>query len=353
MVSLPNRAEPADPADPGIRTEAQIRCVGCGSIGQPRYENLRDRFFGAPGRWNLSRCLGAQCGMLWLDPMPLADDLWKAYRDYYTHEEAVARILSPRERVVRPILQSIKRAYVAARLGYTDRRVTARERMLAMLAGLAPTRRADTDFPLKYLPYAARGRMLDVGCGSGELLVRMRALGWRAEGIDNDPAAVAVARGRALKVHAGSLRERNFPAAAFDAVVMSHVIEHVHQPRELLAEVRRIVKPGGRVVIATPNAASLGHRMMRAAWPFLDPPRHLQIFTPPALEATVRAAGFDNVRLCTEIRTAAAMLPRPKSGGWPKVCAWRVASRVVEYGENLALHFDAHLGEEIALVAVR
>jgi 2-polyprenyl-3-methyl-5-hydroxy-6-metoxy-1,4-benzoquinol methylase len=350
MASLPNRA---DPADPGIRTEAQIRCVGCGSIGLPRYENLRDRFFGAPGRWNLSRCPGARCGMLWLDPMPLADDIWKAYRDYYTHEEAVAPLLSPKARVIRPILQSIKRAYLAARLGYTDRRVTARERMLAMLAGLAPTRRADTDFPLKYLPYTDRGRILDVGCGSGELLARMQAFGWRTEGIDVDPAAVAVARGRGLSVHTGSLHERNFPDAGFDAVVMSHVIEHVHQPRELLAEVRRIVKPGGRMVIATPNASSLGHRMMRAAWPFLDPPRHLQIFTPPALEATVRAAGFEEVRLCTEIRTAAAMLPRPKSRGWTKVCVRRIASRVVEYGENLALHFDPHVGEEIALVAVR
>jgi SAM-dependent methyltransferase len=154
-------------------------------------------------------------------------------------------------------------------------------------------------------------------------------------------------------VHAGSLRGGNFPDATFDAVVMSHVIEHVHQPRELLAEVRRIVRPGGRVVIATPNASSFGHRIMRAAWPFLDPPRHLQIFTPPALEATVRAAGFDEVCVCTEIRTAAAMLPRPQSGCWTKVCARRIASRVVEYGENLALYFDAHAGEEIALVAVR
>ncbi len=283
--------------------------------------------------------------MLWLNPMPLERDIWKAYRNYYTHDDCDAMKKTPPAGVTRKMRQSIKRAYVASRLRYGDREVRVRDRMLGTLAYLDPTRRADTDFPLKYLPCETRGRMLDLGCGSGELLARMRALGWHTEGIDVDPIAAEAARRHGFKVRVGSLHEQGFPGASFDAIVMSHVIEHVHHPRELLKEVRRILKPGRRLVIATPNARSLGHRLLRSRWPFLDPPRHLQIFTPQALEALVRAAGFDDVRVCTEIRTAAAMLPH--------IGKSRIAGRVIEYTENLALHFDRNAGEEIALVAIR
>jgi SAM-dependent methyltransferase len=172
----------------------------------------------------------------------------------------------------------------------------------------------------------------------------MQSFGWQAEGLDVDPAAVETARRKGLKVRLGSLREQKFPDACFDAMVMSHVIEHVHHPLELLSEARRVLKPGRRIVIATPNAGSLGHRMLGARWPFLDPPRHLQLFTPRALEALVLAAGFTDVRTCTEIRTAAAMLPR--------IGHSRSASRILVYAENFAVHFDRAAAEEIALVAV-
>ncbi|HVN28612.1 MAG TPA: class I SAM-dependent methyltransferase, partial [Candidatus Binataceae bacterium] len=305
MVSIPDRIEALEDV---IEAEVKAHCPACGSIGLPFYRDLADRFFGAPGRWNFSRCSDSRCGMLWLNPMPLARDINKAYRSYYTHEDRAAPTSrSFVTRAFRPMLQAIKRAYLAAQLGYTDRRIGVHERLLGLLVRLDPIRRADTDFPLKYLPYDSRGRLLDVGCGSGDLLARMESLGWEAQGIDLDPIAVAAARRKGLEVHRGALDRRNFPDAHFDAVVMSHLIEHVHQPIELLAHARRVLRPGGRLVIATPNAESLGHRMLRERWPLLDPPRHLQIFTPPVLESMARKAGFADVRVSTEVRTGAAM----------------------------------------------
>jgi len=344
MASLSSIADSF--SDDVIRADARLECVICSATAVALYEDLSDRFFGAPGRWNFLRCSNPQCAVLWLNPMPLESDIWKAYRNYYTHDvPGEAEGASASRGFTADARQAIKRAYIATHLGYPDREINMRDRMLAILAYLDPTRRADTDFPLKHLPRETRGRMLDLGCGSGELLGRMRALGWRAEGIDVDPAAVAVARRRGFKAKIGSLHEQKFPAASFDAVVMSHVIEHVHHPLELLKEVRRILKPGRRLVIATPNARSLGHRMLGSRWPFLDPPRHLQVFTPRALKSLVLAAGFDDVRVSTEIRTAAAMLPL--------IYASRIVGRVVEYGENFALHFDRDAGEEIALIALR
>jgi SAM-dependent methyltransferase len=329
-----------------IESSEQLDCVICGTPGAALYKNLRDGFCGAAGCWNFARCTDPVCGMLWLNPMPLESEIWKAYRNYYTHEDAgaVSREGSSRGSVAMA-RHIIKRAYVASRLRYNEGEVALRWQALSLLAYLDPTRRADTDFPLKYLPPETRGRLLDLGCGSGELLRRMQSLGWQAEGIDIDPVAAEAARRKGFKVRTGSLHEQKFPDATFDAVVMSHVIEHVHHPRALLSEVRRILKPGRRLVIATPNARSFGHRVLGARWPFLDPPRHLQVFTPYALEALVHAAGFHEVSVRTEIRTAAAMLPL--------IEASRIAGRLVEYGENLALHFDRDAGEEIAMVAVR
>jgi len=283
--------------------------------------------------------------MLWINPAPIEDDIWKAYRNYFTHDDPEDGNVANSGGVFYGARQAIKRAYIAAWLHHGDREIKLRERALGVLAYLDPTRRADTDFPLKFLPIESRGCLLDLGCGSGALLLKMRSLGWEAEGVDIDPLAVEVARRQGLHVRLGSLHAQNFADESFDAVVMSHVIEHVHEPLELLKEMRRILKRGRRIVIATPNAASLGHRMLGSRWPLLDPPRHLQIFTTRALDALVRAAGFDDVRICTEVRTAAAMFSRIDTS--------RIVGRLFVYGESLMLNIDRNAGEEIALCAVR
>ncbi len=285
--------------------------------------------------------------MMWLNPCPVEDDIWKAYLNYYTHAEAGAERMSVASwrRVVRTVRRSIKDAYIAAWLRHTDREIKWSERALGVLAYLDPMRRADIDFPLKYLRRESRGRLLDVGCGDGALLQQMHLMGWETEGVELDPAAAEVARRKGLQVRIGSLHDQKFPDTCFDAVVMSHVIEHVHHPLELVSEVRRILKPGRRLVVVTPNGASLGHRILGARWPFLDPPRHLQIFTMPALKSLVHAAGFEDVRVCTSVRTAAAM--------FPLVEASRIGGQLFSYGESLALHFDRTAGEEIAFVATK
>ena len=70
-----------------MRTVAQPVCPVCGSEGCEAYPALRDRLFGAPGTWRMSRCVNSKCGVFWLDPAPLGDDLPVAYRGYYTHSQ--------------------------------------------------------------------------------------------------------------------------------------------------------------------------------------------------------------------------------------------------------------------------
>ena len=132
----------------------------------------------------------------------------------------------------------------------------------------------------------------------------MHELGWHAEGVDFDPQAARNAVAKGVKVYVGELAALRFPDAAFDAVTMSHFIEHVHDPSLLLRECHRILKPGGRLVVVTPNNASFGHHIYKENWRGLEPPRHLHLFNIACLDALAARNGFGERTLSTSIRDA-------------------------------------------------
>jgi SAM-dependent methyltransferase len=121
----------------------------------------------------------------------------------------------------------------------------------------------------------------------------MRALGWDVQGVEPDPRAAVLARDAyKLPVLIGTLQEARLPEASFDAITMSHVIEHVPDPWLLLKECCRLLKEDGRLVLLTPNIRSLGHRLFRRSWLNLDPPRHLQLFSIKTLRRAARQTGL-------------------------------------------------------------
>jgi SAM-dependent methyltransferase len=97
------------------------------------------------------------------------------------------------------------------------------------------------------------GRLLDVGTGVGRMLTLAREAGWQATGVDIDPAVVAYARARGLDVRCGALPTLGLPAASFDLVTLWNVLDFVADPLALLAECRRVLAPGGRLFVRTPN----------------------------------------------------------------------------------------------------
>ncbi len=177
-------------------------------------------------------------------------------------------------------------------------------------------------------------------------------LGWEAEGVDFDAAAVAQARARGLRVHAGALEAQRYPDAHFDAIGMSHVLEHLPEPLATLAECRRLLRPGARLVLATPNATSLGHRRFGRDWRGLETPRHLQVFTAAALRRVLEHAGLHEVSLASE---------HPR-GGFNHAESRRIAGAIgARFDDAPALAFareevaamaaDPWAGEELLLVA--
>lgn len=225
------------------------------------------------------RCTDPGCGLLWLDPKPLEADLIKAYAAYHTHGRSRSRDLG--HLWLSAVNQGCKLA----------------SRLLEFGSALGRQRRA---LHTMFVGNGKPGRLLEVGCGSGRFLNRMRDAGWTVQGIDFDPGAAAhVERKYGIHVSVGSLADMHFPDAAYDVVAMSQVIEHVHDPLALLKQCHRVLRPGGRLVITTPNALSLAHRLYGRCWRGLEPPRHLHVFTPTALERSARAGGFGQLQLRT------------------------------------------------------
>ncbi|MFH1942603.1 MAG: class I SAM-dependent methyltransferase [bacterium] len=328
-----------------IRTRPAPNCGLCGKQGQRLYESVTDTLCGVPGIWSFRSCENPDCGLLWLDPMPLEDDIINTYKTYFTHTGKSSR----RQQLV----QFVKAGYMATKYGYSRESVSRLQRLIGLLAYLAIFRRSGLDFLVHHLSALPHGRVLDVGCGDGQILQFMQNLGWVAEGVDFDPVAVENARQKGLRVHAGTLQSLAAPSNSFEAIILSHVIEHVHAPAELLRECHRLIKPRGRLIVLTPNADSWGHRKFQNCWRGLEPPRHLQIFTPQSLRRLAQQAGFEKITLTTTLRNAdkilriSRALRRPGSSSNPFA---RLSVKALQLAEWFAWKRDPDSGEELDLI---
>jgi SAM-dependent methyltransferase len=142
------------------------------------------------------------------------------------------------------------------------------------------------------------GRLLDVGCATGEFLARARELGWDAYGIDLSKSAVQYAREHwHLAVSRNELRDAPFLDGSFDAITLWNVFEHLFDPIESVEAMDRLLVPGGIVVMTVPNLDSIDHGLFGRWWSGYDVPRHLHVFSLPALHAVFAKRGFEMVDL--------------------------------------------------------
>jgi 2-polyprenyl-3-methyl-5-hydroxy-6-metoxy-1,4-benzoquinol methylase len=277
--------------DHEISTFPLPNCLNCGAKGLDLYHGLKDLWFGSPGTWNLKRCPNVSCGLAWLDPMPSPEDIGKAYKTYYTHAEPIKEISKKKSNLLSRTSRYLKNGYLAQCFNYPSA-VSSWQKLVGLLILLLPKRRGDLIRSINGIKWKSGGRLLDVGCGGGEFLAFMKSLGWQVEGVELDHVAAKQAISMGIKVPLGTLEEQGYPDNHFAAISLIHVIEHVHNPFDLLRECFRILQPGGQLAIITPNLGSWGHRLFQEAWRGLEPPRHLFLYSHNPLREVAQKAGF-------------------------------------------------------------
>lgn len=147
----------------------------------------------------------------------------------------------------------------------------------------------------------APGRVLDVGCAAGFFLAIAKERGWKCTGVEVSPAMAAFARERyGLDVRLGTLGEQRFDPASFDLVTFWDVVEHLPDPVAALQEARRLLAPGGLLLLETQNVASAFARALGRRWQHYKHAEHLYHFDPRTVRRLLGLAGLEAV----EVRAA-------------------------------------------------
>jgi len=199
----------------------------------------------------------SECGLVYQNPRPVFDELKKRYGDNYFEYE----------------IRNQDNFFNLMKLGLSD-----------------------IEFDLLY-PHGGEGRnFLDIGCATGLLLNYMRHRGWNTKGVELCMESAEYANGQFfLDVFNGTLTEAAFEDRSFDVVHFSHLIEHVPDPKGLLLEVKRILKPEGYVILTTPNVEGIQAKYTGKGWRSAIPD-HVYLFSKKTMRLILTQTGFKTIK---------------------------------------------------------
>ena len=229
-------------------------CPLCQGTSAPYLLDTCDLHYGIEGRWNYERC--ESCRVVFLNPAPTALFLSSAYDDSYYSYQSFS--LPPAWKV-----------WARRALAYD------------------PGSTGDPKF-------AKAGRILDIGCGSGEFLFKMKCAGWETHGVEvSAKAAESGNRSHDLNIQVGTLASVQFSPGYFDYIRLNHSFEHILDPHDTLALIHRYLAPEGRLFIGVPNADGLQARAFGKFWWNLGPPVHPFNYSRHTLSWLLGLHGFE------------------------------------------------------------
>lgn len=215
------------------------QCPWCGSDKAQINLWLKDDFL-TKEDFHICECLN--CGLLYTMPRPGKDKIGEYYKseEYYSHQENKKGFIPKIYEKVKKI--NLKHKYSLATKGISV------------------------------------GNMLEIGCGVGDFLHTSETHGWQCIGVEPSEDAKAIARQRTKAEIIESEALEKLPDASFDVITMWHVLEHVDNLRWQVAQLQRLIKPNGKIVIAVPNYKSYDGQHYKEHWAAYDVPRHLSHF---------------------------------------------------------------------------
>lgn len=234
------------------------KCPWCGSDKAQINLWLRDEFL-TKEDFHICECLN--CGLLYTMPRPGKDKIGAYYKseEYYSHQENKKGFIPKVYEAVKKT--NLKHKYKLATSGLTV------------------------------------GNVLDIGCGVGDFLHTAEMHGWECTGVEPSEAAKVIAQKRMHGRIISSEDLENIPEGYFDLITMWHVLEHVDDLKWQVEQLRRLVKPNGRIVIALPNYKSYDGQYYKELWAAYDVPRHLNHFNKTTLTKIFKASGLELVKM--------------------------------------------------------
>ena len=146
-----------------------------------------------------------------------------------------------------------------------------------------------------------RGHLIEIGAANGSFLRAARDAGFDVQGIEPGDAAAEVARASGLPVRTGTLDDPTIERGAWDVVVLLQTVEHLPAPGAALDRLHALLRPGGLLVMTTPNQHSWLARVMGRRWFEYKPPEHLFLFTPRTIAALLARAGFEAIEVSRDV----------------------------------------------------
>jgi SAM-dependent methyltransferase len=229
-----------------------IACPLCSGASLEKEFGARDFRYNGARVFAVARC--RSCGFKFLNPRPKEDSIEEFYRDdFYSAPD------SPAQKIWAPLFSLIRKAFIR-----------------------------------RLKRYKPGGRLLDIGCGSGELLSLAFSQGYDVYGVEPCPQAKNhFFTDINHKISNKTLRECAFTGAYFDIVLLYQSLEHVHELDTTLKEISRVTKPGGFLFISVPNSDFFEARLFGRYYYNLEVPRHLYFFNRASLNALLNKYGWE------------------------------------------------------------
>lgn len=234
----------------------------------------RDIMFNKFERYDYYRC--GQCDFAFQSPLPSPEKIASFYPENYM-------VYNPNTQF--KLISSLRKSKLKSKFQYHHLDTSLFSDALYKLVGVLD-KSYETIFKQK-------GTLLDVGCGNGRFLSGMKQLGWLTKGVEFNKGAADLCKQAGLDVHHGDLFSAKFDDKTFDVINVSHVIEHVPDPKSFFIELTRILKDDGTLIIKTPNSNALGRIYLNAYWYHNDVPRHLSLFSEESLSALGRLTSLN------------------------------------------------------------
>lgn len=228
-------------------------CPWCHNDAVKPYLNVKDLFL-TQESFEIFEC--PQCHLLFTSPRPAPDVIGRYYesKDYYSHQEN-------QHGFIPKIYESVKK-------------VNLRNKVKLAIG----------DLP--------KGHLLDIGCGVGDFLLQIVAKGWQIHGIEPSEGARKISTARLGVSPLLPSESCQLEDASLDVITLWHVLEHVDDLHFQINEFQRLLKPGGRLVLAVPNYQSFDAKHYGAFWAAWDVPRHLNHFCLDSLDPILHSVGF-------------------------------------------------------------